>query len=249
MADQAHGTARVRELVAQLRAAEDADRDRRLFEQRSQALPLEIGLPPQPQLLDLTLHLRDELARQERLDEVVGGAGAQAFELRCFAGAGREQQDRNRRGLAILAQRADETDAAETRHHHVGEDEIGPPCLDRFGARPVRRRPRRRSSAGGAGAPGTAACRRDRRRSGCAPIAWHIRQGDPVRDRRRARIVDARGRDRARRRRRRHRSSAALSSMNGAVSPGEEVSGRVRRIRSAGRCAWPFGRWTLKVLP
>jgi len=80
---------------------------------------------------------RQQLAREERLDQVVVGSGVQSFDTRLFAGARREQDDRQVAQRLVLAQRLDDTEAVEPRHHHVGDDDIGALAAYCFERRPA----------------------------------------------------------------------------------------------------------------
>ena len=128
------------------------------------------------------------------------------------------------RGARVGAQRAQQPEAVERRHHHVGEDEVGrrvarasaSACAPSAAASTV-------PVAAAAGARRSRACRRCRRRRGRA--------------RRRARRLPRR-RDVVGRRPRGSQRSA--SSTNGAAPPARSPSGpRVAPMRSAGRCARP----------
>ena len=55
---------------------------------------------------DLRVDPREQLARAERLDEIVVGAGLQAFDARLLAGARREQDHRERSSVAASARSA-----------------------------------------------------------------------------------------------------------------------------------------------
>ena len=77
--------------------------------------------PLQPSKPDLCAHARHQFARAERLDEVVVGAVLQPLNARLFAGARRQQNDRQLRALRILAHCAQQAESVEVRHHHVGK--------------------------------------------------------------------------------------------------------------------------------
>src|SRR4029079_13311680 len=62
-----------------------------------------LRLAAQAGQLDLRVDARPQLARAERLDEVVVGPGGCPFDARLFAGAGREHDDRQRAGAVIVA--------------------------------------------------------------------------------------------------------------------------------------------------
>ena len=132
----------------------------RILEAASQARQLEPGR-----------HARQQLAGRERLDQVVVGAGCEPST--CASSPARA--DSRITGIApralVGAQRAQQPEAVEARHHHVGEHQVG---RRRAGSprAPPRRRPRpRRRSARRAGAARSRACRRCRRRAGCARAA------------------------------------------------------------------------------
>ena len=66
----------------------------------------------------------DQLARRERLDDVVVGAAPQPGELVLLL-ALRGQQDHRRRAALALAQVAQDLEAVEPRQHQVEDDEVG----------------------------------------------------------------------------------------------------------------------------
>ena len=74
----------------------------------------------------LDVDARQQLARAERLDQVVVGSGIEPFDPRLLAGARREQDHRDVAGRGVGAQLAQEPEAVEPRHHDVGEDEVRP---------------------------------------------------------------------------------------------------------------------------
>src|SRR3954447_23489558 len=72
---------------------------------------------------------RDELARRERLDDVVVGAEAQADDAVGLLALGGEQDDRRRAvvlALAALAQPAHHLEAVDAGQHEIEHDEVGP---------------------------------------------------------------------------------------------------------------------------
>lgn len=67
----------------------------------------------------------DQLARGERLDQIVVGAGLEPFGGRVFAGARRQEDHRHRRQLRFAPQLLHQGEPVELGHHHVADDEIG----------------------------------------------------------------------------------------------------------------------------
>ena len=55
--------------------------------------------------MQLRRHARQQLARAERLDQVLVGAGLQTFDARFLAGARRQQHDRDCPGALVGAER------------------------------------------------------------------------------------------------------------------------------------------------
>ena len=187
------------------------------------------GGSPLPPQLELGLDARDQLARRERLDQVVVGARVQPFDARLVAGARRQHDRPERRQCAsVRAQRAQQLEAVQPGHHHVGQDQVGRVALAPRPAPPDRRRPPSTAPAPLEDPPARSrACRRCRRPPGCArplgvspAVAARRRGAPPPRARRRAASaapprrkapapVDGRRRARARRRRA-PRAGAAL---------------------------------------
>ena len=66
------------------------------------------------------------LARGERLDQVVVGAGLQSRDRGLVASAGGEQDDRDVAEGGIVAHRLEELEAIEPRHHHVAHHQGRP---------------------------------------------------------------------------------------------------------------------------
>ena len=127
------------------------------------------GGSPLPAHLELRLDARDQLARRERLDQVVVRARVQPFDARLVAGARRQHDDRDRRQLRRSAADAPhQLEAVQRRHHHVGQDQVRRAALGR--------RQRRLAVADRLDLPAVArgsagrsrACRRCRRPAGCA---------------------------------------------------------------------------------
>ena len=97
---------------------------------------------------------RDELARAERLGQVVVGAELEPEQLVELVVAGREHHDRDRR---VAAQLAGDVEAVEAGQAEVEDDQVGLALADRRQAptgrrwRSARRSPRARGSRGRAG--------------------------------------------------------------------------------------------------
>ena len=70
-------------------------------------------------------HPRQELGGGERLDQVVVGAAVQAVDDRLGAGPCRHHHDRDVPGPLVRAQRAQQPEAVQAGHHHVGQYELG----------------------------------------------------------------------------------------------------------------------------
>src|SRR5712692_10036340 len=69
--------------------------------------------------LDVRPYAGEKLARGERLDEVVVGARLQALDGRVFARPRRQEDDGNVAQGRVGAQRSQEAETVEARHHHV----------------------------------------------------------------------------------------------------------------------------------
>jgi len=82
------------------------------------------GLAPHARELEMGGHAREELAGAERLDEIVIRARLEPFDRGLLSGARREEDHRECAGGLRLAERAEERQAVEARHHDVGQDEI-----------------------------------------------------------------------------------------------------------------------------
>ena len=67
-----------------------------------------------------------QLAGAERLDQVIIRSRLDPVDAGFFAGASREHDDRNRRCQRVCPQFAQQAEAIQSRHHHVGEHQIGP---------------------------------------------------------------------------------------------------------------------------
>ena len=80
---------------------------------------LVLGLATQPRELQVARDAREQLARSERLDQIVVGTRLQALDARFLAGARRQQDDRRVAQRRVRAQSAQQAEAVEARHHHV----------------------------------------------------------------------------------------------------------------------------------
>ena len=76
------------------------------------------------------LDARDQLARRERLRQVVVGAGIEAGDLVGFLRARRQHHDRDVARIRIAAQDPDQVEAAHVGQHPVDQDEVGPAVAD-----------------------------------------------------------------------------------------------------------------------
>ena len=88
------------------------------------------GAPPgvvvaQPRQLDVGAYPGKQLRGGERFDQVVVGAGLQAFDGGFLSRACGQQQDRQRCGARVDAQRREQLQTVQPGHHHVADDEVG----------------------------------------------------------------------------------------------------------------------------
>ena len=67
---------------------------------------------------------RDQLARGERLDQVVVGAGVDALDGGLLARARGQHDHRDRARALVRAQRREQPETVQARHHHVGQHEV-----------------------------------------------------------------------------------------------------------------------------
>ena len=81
-------------------------------------------LAPQRCHLDVGAHPRQQLARGERLHEIVVRAGLEALDLRFLAGPCRQEDDRDAGGRRVPADRAQDAETVEAGHHHVGQEQV-----------------------------------------------------------------------------------------------------------------------------
>ena len=197
--------------------------------------------PPRPACLcaparfELRLDARHQLARRERLDQVVVGAGVEPSTRASSPARADSMMTGTSRSAVVGAHAAQQAEAVEPRHHHVGEDQVG--RLARGGGQRLRRRraTASTSSAARAAARRSRACRRCRRRAGSrraavasAPATAGVGASASTRGSQRERLL---------------RRTAAAPSTAAATRPAR------RRSRSAGRCALPRGIETVKVVP
>jgi hypothetical protein len=121
----------VGELEAQLGPGENGDAHRRLAEDGSHPLGLPLLDDPELRTDELGIHPGQQLTRAEGLDQVVVGAGLQPLAPRLLAGPGREHDHRQSAQRCIAADGGQELEAVHLRHHHVGQQEVGPGAADR----------------------------------------------------------------------------------------------------------------------
>ncbi len=76
-------------------------------------------------------HAGDQLARGERLEQVVVGPGGEALDRGLLPGARGEQDHRQLRRAGVRAQLGQQPEAVELGHHRVGEDQVGPALAHR----------------------------------------------------------------------------------------------------------------------
>ena len=178
-------------------------------------------LAPDPRHRDVGADARQQLARGERLGQVVVGPGVQPLDPRLLAGAGGEQDHRQVAERRVGAQRAQQAEAVEARHHHVGEHQVGRRCA---GAPPsaacaVGDRLDRVASVAEQAARRSRACRRCRRRAAPGAPAARPAGGEVVRRRASAQRRPASA------------SPVAAGSQRSASST------KARRARAGRRCA------------
>ncbi len=70
-------------------------------------------------------HPRPQLLERERLGEVVLGAVAEQPQLEVIVGSGGEQNDGDVLQLGVLPYFPDQLLSIQSRHHHIGDDQVG----------------------------------------------------------------------------------------------------------------------------
>ena len=81
--------------------------------------------PPGAVELEVGPDAGKQLSRAERLDQVVVGAGLEAFDDALLSGPGGDHDDRNMERRRVLMERFEQAKAVQSRHHHVGQHEVG----------------------------------------------------------------------------------------------------------------------------
>ncbi len=94
-----------------------------------------LGLATQLRQFEIGLDPREQLARRERLDEVVVGPGLETLDARLRPCPGREHDDRNRLQGRVPPDLTRERDPIEKRHHYVGEQKVRGTFLERLKGR------------------------------------------------------------------------------------------------------------------
>ena len=115
----------VGQFVDVLRTVQDGDGDGRVREQTRHAARVPLLDRPRPRLDQLRLDAREEIARRERLDEIVVGRRRETFDPGLLAGARRQHDDRDGLQIGVGAQLPQQPEAIELRHHDVGHDHVG----------------------------------------------------------------------------------------------------------------------------
>jgi hypothetical protein len=77
-----------------------------------------------PGQLDVSLDSRQQLARAERLDQIVVGACSHALHAAFLAGTGRQKDNRNRTCLVVGAQPPEQFQSVHAGYHDVGQNQI-----------------------------------------------------------------------------------------------------------------------------
>jgi hypothetical protein len=86
-----------------------------------------LHLFPGARQLDVGGDAGEQLPRRERLDEVVVGARLEPLARGLFAGPGRDQDHGEGGERGVGPDLAEQAEAVEPGHHHVGQDQVRPP--------------------------------------------------------------------------------------------------------------------------
>ena len=81
-------------------------------------------LPTDPRNGQGAIHPGQQLARREGLDQVVVGAPRQAFDASLLSSPGRQGDHGQVAQAVFVAHTADQAEAIQARHHHVGQQQI-----------------------------------------------------------------------------------------------------------------------------
>ncbi len=217
---------------------DEVDAERRALDQRLELLAAvtqrALELPALAGERKVRADAGEQLARAERLDEIVIGARTKAFDARFLAGTRRQHDDGHGPCPRVGANRRQQAEAVEPRHHDVREHEVRELLARSRRAPAARHRRRRRRSGARASAERSRACLHCRRRAGLGPRARRqLPRGRGVRDAFAHRPA----------------SKRSASSTNGCAPVRVGASSRGAPIRSAGKCCLPFGRRTVNVVP
>ena len=84
-----------------------------------------VARAPDAVQLEVGGHAGEQLARRERLDEIVVGARLEAFDRALLARARGQHDHGDAHRRRVLLQRRQQPEAVEVGHHHVGQHEVG----------------------------------------------------------------------------------------------------------------------------